>query len=165
MRRGHSPAPPNSLERGGAGGTTSQASGVLMGGHEAGSLQRTEPRTCPLEVRPYLRKRRGAPVGCVTRSETGSHPSRLLAVSACPSMASPPCTHPLVPSLGLGADTLLVPLSSTPSWQGLSAWGPFCPELSAPYQRHSCFHFIRISAQRLPPSRALAAACQANRAT
>lgn len=52
LRRGHSPAPPNSLERRGAGG-------ILMGGREAGGLRRTEPRTCPLEVRPCLRRDTG----------------------------------------------------------------------------------------------------------
>lgn len=135
----------------------------VMGSAEDRS-QNVPPRSQALSER-----RRRAPVGCVTGSKTGSRPSscakvgRLLAVSTCPSRASPPCTHPLAPSLGLGANTLLVPSAAHPPGRALCL-GPLLFGALCPHQRGLCFHFIRVSAQRLPPLRATAAARQASRA-
>lgn len=103
----------------------------VMGSAEDRS-QNVPPRSQALSER-----RRGAPVGCVTGSKTGSRPSscakvgRLLAVSTCPSRASSPCTHPLAPSLGLGANTLLVPSAAHPPGGALCLgpllFGALCP--------------------------------------
>lgn len=155
-RRGHSLAPANSLERRGACGTTSQGDGILTVGHEAGSLRRTDPRTCPREVRPRLRGdvgpqwavppglRLGAAPAAVP-TWTGSWWSQLCQHG----QASPPCTHPLTPSLGLGADTLLVPSPAHPPGRAFLLGAPSVRS-SLPLFRGA--HVFTLSGSRLKGS-------------
>lgn len=169
-RRGHSLAPANSLERRGACGTTSQGDGILTVGHEAGSLRRTDPRTCPREVRPRLRGDVGPQWAVPPGLRLGAAPAAVPTWTGswrCPPVPpgpALPALTPLPPPWGSGLTPSLSPLQHT-----LLA-GPFClgPLLSGalcPLSEGLMFSLYQGLGSKAPSLESHCSTRQASRAT